>query len=197
MRSSRATGLLVLAAFGLVALGGCVPRPRIVAPAHQSSTGLDGATAVHVQLGQVIEPPETFRVTLLRGIDAPPATAVDLTGRFVVNGSLAVASLTAADLAPGRNALYLTLDTDGDGRPENQASSVFRWDPLRAAACVPSRLRDVPHLFPRAGAARTGSGRGQGELVTESRRPVRGWPEAVPGAAGAGRVSWRSRTRCR
>lgn len=134
--SSRTTSrVILLAVSALVAFGGCVARPRIVTPTHQSSTGLDGTTAVQVQLGQVIEAPGRFRVTLLRGIDSPPATAVDLTERFVVNGSLADATLEAADLAPGRNALYLTLDTDGDGRPENQASSVFRWDPLLAAAC--------------------------------------------------------------
>jgi hypothetical protein len=41
----------------------------------------------------------------------------------------------AADLAPGRNTLFVSLDTDGDGRAENVTSSTFRWDPLRAAAC--------------------------------------------------------------
>ncbi|HVH07464.1 MAG TPA: neutral/alkaline non-lysosomal ceramidase N-terminal domain-containing protein, partial [Myxococcota bacterium] len=96
---------------------------------------LDGGRAVQLQLGQVIEAPGTFRVTLLRGIDAPPATPLDVTARFQVNGALADGTLTADDLVPGRNALYLSLDADGDGRPENQTSSVFRWDPLLAAAC--------------------------------------------------------------
>jgi Neutral/alkaline non-lysosomal ceramidase, N-terminal len=128
--------LVPLAAAAL--LPGCVVRPRIVTPAHASSIGLDGSTAVQLQLGQTIDPPGRFRVTLLRGIDAPPATVIDVTARFTVNGSLADGALTAADLVPGRNALYLSLDTDGDGRPENQTSSVFRWDPLLAAAC--SRL---------------------------------------------------------
>jgi hypothetical protein len=127
--------LLVPLALAGLALAGCVVRPRILTPAHGTSTSLDGTTAVQLQLGQVIEAPGTFRVTLLRGIDAPPATPLDVTARFQVNGALADGTLTADDLVPGRNALYLSLDTDGDGRPENQTSSVFRWDPLLAAAC--------------------------------------------------------------
>jgi hypothetical protein len=133
LRAVSALSIAALAAAALVA--GCVARPRIIAPAHESSTGLDGTTEVRLQLGQVIEAPGRFRVTLLRGIDAPPATPLDVTARFTVNGAQADGMLEAADLVPGRNAIYLTLDTDGDGRPENQASSVFRWDPLRAAAC--------------------------------------------------------------
>jgi hypothetical protein len=125
-------GALVL---GAAALLSCTPRPQILAPADQGSVALDGAAAVQVELGQVIAAPGTFRITLLRGIDAPPATVADLTDRFDVAGSMATAALSAIDLAPGRNALYVSLDTDGDGRPNNLTSSTFRWDPLRGAAC--------------------------------------------------------------
>lgn len=132
-RPAPTLAILVLA--GAIGIAGCVPRPRIVTPAQSSSTALDGTTAVQIQLGAPIEAPRTFRVTLLRGIDAPPATPLDVTSRFAVTGSFAEATLEAADLVPGRNALYVTLDDDGDGRPENVTSSVFRWDPVLAAAC--------------------------------------------------------------
>lgn len=131
-RSLAGIGVLAL---GLAPLVSCTQRPRILAPADQGSSALDGTTAVEVELGQVIEAPGTYRITLLRGIDAPPAGVADLTSRFDVNGSRATAALGAADLAPGRNTLFVSLDTDGDGRAENVMSSTFRWDPLRAAAC--------------------------------------------------------------
>ncbi len=133
LRSPLATrGALALAVAGLLS---CAPRPQILTPADQGSVALDGTTPVQVSLGQEIAAPGTFRITLLRGIDAPPAAVVDLTTRFAVTGSMASAALSASDLAPGRNALYVSLDTDGDGRPDNVMSSTFRWDPLRGAAC--------------------------------------------------------------
>ena len=135
VQPARVAATLGALAMSVAALLSCTPRPLILAPSDQASIALDGATDVRVELGQVIAPPGQFRITLLRGIDAPPATVVDLTERFDVSGSMATAALTAADLAPGRNALYVSLDITGDGRPENVMSSTFRWDPLRAAAC--------------------------------------------------------------
>lgn len=126
---------LGLLALGLAPLVSCTQRPRILTPADQGSLALDGNTDVEVELGQVIEAPGSYRITLLRGIDAPPAGVEDLTSRFDLTGSRATATLSAADLAPGRNTLFVSLDTDGDGRAENVMSSTFRWDPLRAAAC--------------------------------------------------------------
>jgi hypothetical protein len=133
-RAHAAFGALALSAASLLS---CTPRPQILAPADSSSIALDGGAAVQVDLGQVVAAPERVRITLLRGIDAPPATVTNLSalGRVAVDGSTATAQLTAADLAPGRNALYVSLDPDGDGRPDNVMSSTFRWDPLRAAAC--------------------------------------------------------------
>jgi len=141
MRHRHALVLRAPSAFGALALSvasllSCTPRPQILAPADQGSIALDGSAAVEVSLGQVIAAPGV-RITLLRGIDAPPAAIIDLTalGRVGVAGSTATAQLSAADLLPGRNALYVSLDPDGDGRPNNVMSSTFRWDPLRAAAC--------------------------------------------------------------
>ena len=122
-------------AMGAAPLVSCTPRPQIVAPADHASLALDGQADVEVELGQVIAAPGSFRITLLRGVDAPPAGVADLTSRFDLSGSLATGHLAATDLAPGRNTLFVSLDIDGDGRAENVMSSTFRWDPLRAAAC--------------------------------------------------------------
>jgi hypothetical protein len=119
----------------LAIVASCAPRPQIVSPADQSSIAIDGSTDVHIRLGSAIPAPGSHRVTLLRGIDAPPAAAVDLTARFPAAGADVIGTLAADDLAPGRNTLYVSIDTDGDGRPDNVMSSTFRWDPLRAAAC--------------------------------------------------------------
>ena len=125
LRAPSAVGALALSVASLLS---CTPRPQILAPADQGSIALDGSAAVEVSLGQVIAAPGV-RITLLRGIDAPPATIIDLTalGRVGVAGSTATAQLSAADLLPGRNALYVSLDPDGDGRPNNVMSSTFRW----------------------------------------------------------------------
>ena len=122
-------------ALALAIVASCAPRPQIVSPADQSSIALDGSTNLHIRLGTAIQAPGTHRVTLLRGIDAQPAEAIDLTARFPVSGADVLGTLAAEDLAPGRNVISVSIDTDGDGRPENVMSSVFRWDPLRAAAC--------------------------------------------------------------
>jgi hypothetical protein len=132
---SRAAFALGALGLGVASLVSCTQRPRILTPADQGSLALDGNTAVEVELGQLIAAPGSYRITLLRGIDAPPAGVADLTSRFDLAGSRATAALSAADLAPGRNTLFVSLDTDGDGRAENVMSSTFRWDPLRAAAC--------------------------------------------------------------
>ncbi|RIK98389.1 MAG: hypothetical protein DCC71_21010 [Proteobacteria bacterium] len=137
MTSARSlcSALLGAAALALLAASACTPRPRIVTPADQSATALDGATDVRIVLASEIAPPGSYRITLLRGIDAPPAATADLTARFVRSGDIVSGALGAADLAPGRNALFVSVDADGDGRPDNVMSSTFRWDPLRAAAC--------------------------------------------------------------
>jgi hypothetical protein len=127
----KALRLLCLA---LWAAAGCVPRPQIVTPADGSSLGLDGSTPVVIELGSAPGAGAIVRVSLLQGIDEPPATVLPVPA--VVQGSQATAALDAADLRPGRNALFVAVDADGDGRAENFMSSTFRWDPLRAAACA-------------------------------------------------------------
>jgi hypothetical protein len=124
----------LLALVALAAGSGCVPRPQILSPANGTSIALDGNALVNVQLGEPLGPNGTLRLSLLRGIDAPPAAieALDVE----IDGAIASASIGASQLAPGRNAIYASVDSDGDGRPENVMSSVFRWDPLRAAACT-------------------------------------------------------------
>jgi hypothetical protein len=126
----RAALALLTAALPLLAAG-CQPRPQVLAPADGSSVALDGSVPVRIELGSATQ----FRVALLRGIDAPPATSVVVTDRFTRQGSQAVGALAADDLVPGRNALFVTVQ-DGSGQGGNVMSSTFRWDPLRAAACA-------------------------------------------------------------
>jgi hypothetical protein len=128
--SRRAARLLLVAALPLLA-SGCQPRPRLISPAEGSSVALDGAVPVQIELGSAA----SFRVALLRGIDAPPATTVVITDRFTRQGSQALGTLEAADLVPGRNALFVTV-ADANGENGNLMTSTFRWDPLRAAACA-------------------------------------------------------------
>jgi hypothetical protein len=118
----------------LCAVAGCVPRPQIVTPADGSSLGLDGSTPVVIELGAAPGDAAIVKVSLLQGIDAPPATVLPVPA--LVQGSQATAQLDADDLRPGRNALFVAIDVEGDGRAENFMSSTFRWDPLRAAACA-------------------------------------------------------------
>jgi hypothetical protein len=134
LRGTSPFALLAVVALALLVQAGCVPRPRIVSPADRSSTALDGATTIEIDFARDVAP-GSYRVALLTGIDAPPAVAVDITGETQLAGRIVTGALDAGDLAPGRNALYATLDADGDGVPDNVMSSVFRWDPLRAAAC--------------------------------------------------------------
>jgi hypothetical protein len=134
----RGRPLLPLAALAVAALvaTGCEPRPQVVSPADGSAIPIDGSVDVQVMLGGVPATPDGVRVTLLRGIDAPPATAVVVSDRFTVQGATVTGTLGAEDLAPARNALFAATDADGAGRSDNLVSSTFRWDPLRAAACA-------------------------------------------------------------
>ncbi len=127
---------LALAA-GLGGLGtSCGTQPAIVSPPDLSSVAADGAVNVAIELGEAVAAPGTVSVRLLTGIDFPPRGIAPLEDRLVVAGSSATASLGPDDLSPGRNTLFVTIDRDGDGRPEVLLSSTFSWDAaLRAAAC--------------------------------------------------------------
>jgi hypothetical protein len=129
IRARRRFALLLAGAALPLLAAGCQPRPQVLAPADGSSAGSDGSVPVQIELGTAT----SYRVTLLRGIDAPPATTLDVTSRFALQGSQVVGALEAADLVPGRNTLFVAV---GAGTSGNVMSSTFRWDPLRAASCV-------------------------------------------------------------
>jgi len=131
IRAPRRAALALMTAALPLLVNGCQPRPQVIAPADASSVAIDGAVPVRIELGTAT----TFRVALLRGIDAPPATSVVISDRFSLQGTQAVGALDAADLVPGRNTLFVTVG-DGSGSGGNVMSSTFRWDPLRAAACA-------------------------------------------------------------
>ncbi|MCP5059191.1 MAG: hypothetical protein GY937_21000 [bacterium] len=86
-----------------------------------------------ISLGVPLLPQSNLKVTLLSGIDAPPVGVVLLTdpaaNRVQVSGSQATALLGPADLAEGRNTLFVSLDRDGNGTPEHTVSATFSWEP--------------------------------------------------------------------
>lgn len=125
---------LLAGAFGLGA--SCATPPAIVSPADRSTLEGDGAVPVTVELGSALPSGGVVSLRLLRGVDFPPKSIENLDGRLEVDGSSATASLSREELSPGRNTLYVSIDRDGDGRPESLLSSTFTLDTaLRAAAC--------------------------------------------------------------
>ncbi len=125
---------LLAAAFGLGA--SCGTPPAIVSPADRSTLPGDGAVPVTVELGSALPSGGVVTLRLLRGVDFPPKSIENLDSRLDVDGSTASASLSREELSPGRNTLYVSIDRNGDGRPESLLSSTFTLDTaLRAAAC--------------------------------------------------------------
>jgi hypothetical protein len=118
-------------------LAGCVPRPSIVSPQDLSAADPSGQVPIEIQLGSPLGPSGKLRVTLLTGIDDPPTHVSDVSPRLSLSSGIATGALSAADLRPGHNTLFVAIDADGDGRSENVASSTFTWAPptLEAAAC--------------------------------------------------------------
>jgi hypothetical protein len=132
--ATRAVAAALLG-LGLAALGCNAVPPTILSPAPGSSAALDGTVPVEIALASELPPGGRLLVTVLRGLDTGNVSSRDVSERVLVVGTQATATLDAADLSPGRNALYAGTDADGDGQPDDLASVEFRWDPLRAAVC--------------------------------------------------------------
>jgi hypothetical protein len=129
MIAARRFALLgaALAVLVPVTLGAsCQPRLAIVSPADLSHADPDGDVAVQIDLGAPLAAGATVTARLLRGIDAG-ASIVEIP--LAVAGAAATAGLAAADLAPGRNALFVSVDRNGDGRADASASATFSFEP--------------------------------------------------------------------
>lgn len=140
------TGRLVLALCG-VALLSCGPRLAIVSPADLSQADASGQVPVVIDLAFPVAP-DGVTAHLLRGIDGPTPAIVPVP--LAVDDTTATATLEAADLVPGRHTLFVSVDRDGDGRPDATATAAFSWEPALDAAtldrCDP--LDPVRCLFP-------------------------------------------------
>jgi hypothetical protein len=133
-RSPLSRALLApLAVWAALALS-CLPRPTILSPADLSALDGPGPVAVEIDLGTALGPQGSARVTLLSGIDSPPAARTDLTPRLVAAGLRLSGEIALSELREGRSALFVSVDADGDGRAENVASSSFSWEPAIDAA---------------------------------------------------------------
>ena len=120
--------LCVLGLFAVSAA--CTPAPSILTPADGSWVPGNGADVpVEIALGGGFGAGSLFRVTLLAGIDSPPASFLDLTGDFVESGGIATGALSPGQLAEGRNTIFASIDGDGDGNAENVVSASFSWEP--------------------------------------------------------------------
>ncbi len=133
-RKARLVGLLLL--FPLVAC-----TPEIVSPAHESAVDPSSDVAVAIDLGRSLDEGDTLRLALLAGVDAPPATVLDLTDHLVISGTDASLSLGIENLVAGRNTLFLSIDRGSDGSVEHTRSSTFSFepdlDPAAADRCDP------------------------------------------------------------
>lgn len=125
-RKLRLVAATLLSAAGLAA-SGCVPPLTIVSPPDLSQADPGGNVPIQVDLGAALGPGGTVSARLLRGSDeaAPAIVAVPLQ----VNGASATGGLTASDLSLGRNTLFVSVDRDGDGRPDTTVSSTISYEP--------------------------------------------------------------------
>ena len=142
---ARTTSCLLLASLALLS---CGPQLRILSPADLSQAPASGELSIEIDLGAELGAGGSVTANLLRGIDGPGAGILSVP--LVVSGTTATASLTAADLVPGRQTLFVRVDRDGDDQPDANASATFSWEPAvdaeTADRCDP--LDPVRCLFP-------------------------------------------------
>lgn len=125
-RRTLAAALLLTAAWLPAAT--CAPPPLvIVSPADLSQASQSGDVAIEIDLGAPLGVGATVHANLLRGIDGSSKSILPVT--LAVADRRATASLHAADLLPGRSSLFVSVDRDGDLRPESTATATFSWEP--------------------------------------------------------------------
>lgn len=133
LRTRRLAAALLLAGAGLAAAG-CNPPLAIVSPADRSQADASGDVPIQVDLGAALGDGGTVSARLLRGSDEGTPAIVPVA--LQVNGTAATGSLGAADLSLGRNTLFVSVDRDGDGRPDATVSSTISFEPGIDAATL-------------------------------------------------------------
>jgi hypothetical protein len=109
----------------------CTPGPQILSPADGSYVPppTAGGVPVELDLGGSFGDGWSFRVTLLAGVDAPPAGFHDLTADLAEVGGLATGEIDPALLGEGRNTLFLGLVPPGETTASTVVSASFSWEP--------------------------------------------------------------------
>ncbi len=126
-RRALAAAVVVLAGWLSGASCSQAPRLAILSPADLSQADTSGNVAVEIDLGSVLAAGGSVHANLVRGIDGGARSIVAVP--LAVAGASATASLGPADLLPGRSSLFVSVDRDGDGRPDATASATFSWEP--------------------------------------------------------------------
>jgi len=128
---SRSRRLLLAVAAGLLVSGACDPGPQILSPTDGSHVLVPetGGVPVDLALGGAFGEGWSFGVTLLAGVDAPPAAFHDLTGDFTESAGSASGELDPSLLVEGRNTLFLGIVPPGATGAATVVSASFSWEP--------------------------------------------------------------------
>jgi hypothetical protein len=129
----------------------CTRKPSILIPANAKQINASG-TAVSIDLVNTPGPGAIVLVQLFRAIDETPVTSIDVTSLLTRNGKSITGNLGAAELREGRNRLMASIDSNGDGAIDHQASSTFSWEPnldlANADRCDPLDPSHCLYPFP-------------------------------------------------
>ena len=126
-RRALAATVIVLAGWLSGARCSLAPRLAILSPADLSQADTSGSVPVEIDLGASLGAGGSVQASLVRGIDGGVRSIASVA--LSVSGASATASLGPANLVPGRNSLFVSVDRDGDGRPDATASATFSWEP--------------------------------------------------------------------
>lgn len=112
----------------LPSLSGCNPPAlAILSPPDLSQADPSGDVPITIDLGAPLGDGGSVSARLLRGSDEAAAAIVPVA--LEVDGASATGALAAADLSLGRNTLFVSIDRDGDGRPDATVSSTVSYEP--------------------------------------------------------------------
>lgn len=125
----RALAAALLLCAGWLSGASCSAPARlaILSPADLSQASASGNVPIEIDLGAALGAGGSVSANLVRGVDGPVRSILPVP--LAVSGATATASLGAADLLPGRSSLFVSVDRDGNGRPDATASATFSWEP--------------------------------------------------------------------